>query len=277
MAREELGHLYAFFQEKRFLDPRGDVDRGERVFAAKGCEECHEPVPLKAGTAVRRPLALVRSLATHPPPAETDPPAASFSGDEMSDLVAYLRSDLSAERYQPTGVVGDAIRGSQIFRRPTCAGCHLEGEDVVPGLPLDDTSQPNLGDLSGSLWNHAMRAEPPSRGRDLSEQDLADLIAFLSSTWHVEPGGSSRLGELVFRLRGCAGCHGATGEGSRSGPAVRGRDHPETTIELAAALWRHGPEMARRLRAEHESWPTLTADDIGNLLAFFSSPPNEQP
>lgn len=277
LGRQELGHLYAFFREVRFSNPRGDADRGRGVFASKGCGECHEPASLEEGIADRRPLAFARSLAAHPSTAEAVPQAASFSGDEMSDLIAYLRSDLPAPRHRPTGVVGDAIRGSQVFRRPTCSGCHLEGEEVVPGLLLDDSSGTSLGDVSGSMWNHAMRAEQPLEARDLSEQDLADLVAFLDNTRHAEPGGSSRLGELVFRLRGCAGCHGAGGEGSESGPAVRGHNRPGTTIELAAELWRHGPEMARRLRAEHGSWPTLTADDVGNLLAFFNSPPNELP
>jgi len=277
LAREELGHIYAFLQEKRFSDPRGDVRRGERVFASEGCGNCHEPAPIQESMAIRKPLAWALSMATHPPTADAASQTSWLSGAEMSDLITYLRSGLPLERDQAAGAAGSAIRGSQIFRRPSCAGCHLVGDELFPGVLPRATLHLSLNRLSASLWNHAMRAEPAPRGRPLSEQNLADLVAFLQSGRHVEPSGSSQLGQLVFRLRGCSGCHGMRGEGSTAGPAVRGWNRPATTIDFGAALWRHGPELATQWRGEHKWWPTLTDDDVGNLLAFFDAPPTELP
>jgi hypothetical protein len=46
-----------------------------------------------------------------------------------------------------------------------------------------------------------------------------------------------------------------------------------TSINLATALWHHGPEMYRRTQQLGLSWPTLAASDLGDLIAFLNSSP----
>ena len=81
-------------------------------------------------------------------------------------------------------------------------------------------------------------------------QEMADLVAFLYSVRSAEPGGSPRLGEVLYAGRGCDRCHGARAEGTGRGPGLRGRGKRFTSISFAAALWRHGPHIYGRAREQ---------------------------
>ena len=91
----------------------------------------------------------------------------------------------------------------------------------------------------------------------------------------LPPGkGSAKEGAIVYRTRGCAGCHGATGVGG-SAPILKSRnpDNPD--------VWRRGRILP--LRAPHATtvWDyinrgmplgregTLTADEVYALTAYL--------
>ena len=79
----------------------------------------------------------------------------------------------------------------------------------------------------------------------------------------------------ITRLIGCAVCHGPQAEGTRNGPALRGRGRSFTMITIAAALWKDGPKMYRRTRELKVQWPDLTEGDAGNLVSFLNTPMND--
>src|SRR5687768_17156576 len=91
----------------------------------------------------------------------------------------------------------------------------------------------------------------------------------------LPPGrGTATEGALVYRAKGCAGCHGATGMGgkapvlkSKSGPSVdtwaRGRILP-VRAPFATTVWDY---INRAMPLNREG--TLTADEVYSLTAFL--------
>jgi mono/diheme cytochrome c family protein len=131
------------------------------------------------------------------------------------------------------------------------------------------------------MWNHApaMRSSPLSRGMPrpvFQDQQVADVVAFLAGLRASDPAGSPQIGSTVFLQAGCGGCHGPEGQGDRFGPALRGRGSPTTSVTLAAAFWQHGAAMQRRASLTGREWPTLTGDDIGDLVAYLNAPPGKR-
>jgi len=127
------------------------------------------------------------------------------------------------------------------------------------------------------MWNHSPEMWRASEARNvprsaLDGRQFADLVAFLASIRYFEPSGSPQEGATLFVERGCAVCHGPQGEGTRNGPALRGRGRSFTVITIAAALWKDGPKMYQRTRELKVQWPDFTEGDAGNLVSFLNAP-----
>ncbi|HKX00796.1 MAG TPA: c-type cytochrome [Bryobacteraceae bacterium] len=66
----------------------------------------------------------------------TTMPSFEFEKDELARLIAYIRS-LSTGAVKAEPVPGDAVKGSAVYERSGCAGCHqigLEGSVFGPDL-----------------------------------------------------------------------------------------------------------------------------------------------
>jgi hypothetical protein len=122
------------------------------------------------------------------------------------------------------------------------------------------------------LMEQAMARQGIARPQ-LSAQEMTDVFAFLYSLRYADPAGSPHVGASVFMWRGCSRCHGEKAEGTARAPALRGRTY--NSISLAVALWRHGQRMYAQTGPVGIGWPTLVESDVGDLLAFLNSPPQE--
>jgi mono/diheme cytochrome c family protein len=205
-----------------------------------------------------------------------------FSGNEMNDLIAYVRVSAPQPAAKAQEIPGNAERGWAVFQN-RCIQCHSargQGGGVGPELGPERNFPLTTGQFASVLWNHApamlrqaqeSRIPPPV----LQGNEMADLRMFLASLRYFEPTGSPLVGERVFSERGCAACHGQMAEGTKIGPGLRSGKEAFTTISLTAALWLHGPRMIDRAEELGIPWPTLKATDIGNLVSFLnaSAPP----
>ncbi len=79
-------------------------------------------------------------------------------------------------------------------------------------------------------------------------------------------------GRGLFVSRGCSRCHGNNAEGTSLAPGLKTAHAQMSSVTLAAALWRHGPEMYRRTQDLGIPWPKLNEDDLGDLFAFLNTP-----
>ena len=106
----ELSDLIAYVFFLQYFDPRGDTVKGQTVFVDKGCILCHYAphgaekllAPnLTQSSALSSPLALASAMWNHAPAMEEQfrergLPWPRFQGDEVRDLVSYLRSRKTA-------------------------------------------------------------------------------------------------------------------------------------------------------------------------------------
>jgi mono/diheme cytochrome c family protein len=294
LTRKEITHLFAYLYTSRYVDEPGDGEQGRWSFKTKGCIQCHalRGVGGKRGpdlsdvTGQYTPIAWTQTMWNHAPAMEASMreqglPWPKFEGNEMNDLLAYIRENWGGPRRERELLPADPRRGWKVFRSKSCIACHSvfgEGGHVGPELGPKRPLPPSIVQFAGLMWNHSpemwrmMKAQGIPRPT-FEGQQMADLIAFLYSLRYFESGSSPQAGKALFARRGCSQCHGPDAEGTASGPAVRSRGQPFNSIALAEALWRHGPNMYQKAQALGIPWPALIESDIGDLVVFLNTPP----
>jgi nitric oxide reductase subunit C len=139
-----------------------------------------------------------------------------------------------------------AIRGKHLFERKNCMGCHTilgEGAYYAPELT-------RVYERRGPEWMAIFLADPqamfPGQRKmvqyDFSEQEIADLIAFLQWVGRIDTNGFPRDPDLgtptatpvvvaaleqgiappAYFMSVCRACHAVGGEGGAVGPALDG-------------------------------------------------------
>ena len=298
LSYEEMAHLFAYLYTARYVDEPGDIHRGRELFSTKGCLRCHALYgvggkvgpDLSSVAGVDTPIAWAQAMWNHAPAMEAELgklglPWPQFGRGEMNDLLAYIRDVTGGPRREFELLPASPDRGWQLFQSKSCIVCHSvkgEGGRVGPELGPRHELPLTIVQFTGLMWNHSPKMWRAMQARNIlrpafTGREMADLIAFLHSVRYFEPGGSPQMGEMLFARRGCSNCHGPRGEGTPSGPGLRGRGENFTSVTLATALWRHGPEMEQRTRKLGLPWPKLAESDVGDLLVFLNTPPEDRP
>lgn len=176
----------------------------------------------------------------------------------------------------------DPMAGARLFQQHHCNRCHAVfvegGEKIGPDLARIHF-RGSLLDVAGAMWNHApmmmakmeeLGIEPPR----LTSQEMANLIAFLGAYQYYlkrlgRPGDPEK-GLRVFEAKGCGICHSLKpgGEAGKIGPSLRGYARL-SPIQVAQAMWNHGPAMAKEFQKLGLSRPRFTGTEMGDLLAFL--------
>ncbi len=292
LCNEEMAHLFAFLYSSRYVDEPGDDLKGHRLFQTKACVKCHAVngwggsagPDLSQMKGLDTPIRWTQAMWNHAPAMEKTAGEMRiqwprFQGREMNDLLAYVRSNSQSVRRESELFPADPGRGWKVFRKKGCIGCHAvkgKGGHAGPELGPNRLVPLTLSQFAGLMWNHSPEMWKVPEARSIPRpsfegREIADLVAFLASLRYFEPVGSPHMGQTVFSERGCDFCHGATGEGGKGGPALRGRGQTTTAITLATALWEHGPKMYERTRQFNRPWPSLQETDIGDVVAFLNS------
>jgi mono/diheme cytochrome c family protein len=115
---------------------------------------------------------------------------------------------------------------------------------------------------------------PPVPASVASDEDLADVFAFLksvapASTDGEPPVGNAENGKRLFASYGCYQCHGHQGAGASTGPRI---GPPQ--ISMSAFSW--------YVRAPRGQMPPYTAkvvsdQDLADIYAFLKSFPPPAP
>jgi mono/diheme cytochrome c family protein len=293
--REDMANLFAFLYTARYMDEPGDSHRGEQLFAAKSCVRCHgaEGVASRLGPdlatvrGVDTPIRWAQTMWNHAPKMESRMRQVGvnwprFENREMNDLLAYIREVSRGTRSETELLPASPRRGAKLFKEKDCVKCHSvngEGGRVGPDLAKQHLTG-SIVQLAGVMWNHSPEmwhaSETQSVPRpEFSGRELADLAAFLAGLRFFESEGSRETGAAIFQDRGCAGCHGAHGEGTHQAPTLRAAGRSVTLVTLATALWSDGPRMYGRFRELGQPWPTLKESEVGDVVAFLNSPSSE--
>jgi len=201
----------------------------------------------------------------------------TLTATEAANLIAFVYT----ARYFDTP--GDARAGERLFAAKGCETCHAvggKGGRVGPALDrLKGANSPVL--VAAAMWNHgpkmteAMRAAGVARPT-FAGNELADVIAYITSaardtggdTQQVVPGTPARGAEL-FQQKQCAACHAVAGKGGRVGPDLGRPGHQISLTQFAARMWNHGPAMAARMKERGIEMPTLTGQDVADIVAHL--------
>lgn len=285
----ELADLLAFLYFLNYFDEPGDARLGKVLFAEKHCIQCHS-LGRAGGSAGPRldslprgtpPLQIAQDLWNHGPvmvPAirsmGLDVP--EFKGNEIIDLFAYLRSQGQRQSVRDFRSAGDPEKGQSLFASKGCVRCHAifgKGPDIGPDLGKTEL-RGSVTQLAGRMWNHwpamseamgAMGMTPPSfRG-----EELADVFAYLFIARYDGQRGDLDRGRLVFRSKGCSGCHGHTGEGG-VGPSLH-KTKGVQKEQIAQWMWNHVPQMSEKMGASRIPWPRFTPEELADLLTLLTA------
>jgi mono/diheme cytochrome c family protein len=171
--------------------------------------------------------------------------------------------------------VGNAGRGAKLFQDMKCATCHtLRGEGGKVGPDL--TAQPGLHDspnaVAAAMWSHATKmweamAQAGVERPKISEEQAADLVAHIAGKVQADKPGDVQRGQQAYEAKLCASCHdqysGATSFASLGGRA--------SAYWMVAGMWQHGAGMLSRMVEKNTSWQTLTAQEVGDILAYLNT------
>jgi mono/diheme cytochrome c family protein len=281
-AEKDMGDLFAFLYSVRSLDEPGDPDRGRALLSQKHCLDCHHlgtagggPGPdLLKWAGYPNPVSWLQAMWNHAPAMQSVMAARGvewpvFTGNDMSDLIAYMRRAVPAATKPAYLRPADPQAGGKLFRDKGCASCHANASGGVRAPNLRARSLPRtLGQFAADMWNHApamhasMQAQKIARPT-FSNKEMADLLAYLFAERFFEPSGNSGRGAHLFADKGCSQCHRATGIGpDLSRLSV-------SPIHMATALWNHGPVMFQTMQQQKIAWPRFQPGEITDLIEYL--------
>jgi mono/diheme cytochrome c family protein len=197
----EMADIQAYIRLASALERRQMVlleppqpERGQRLFAAKGCVRCHGPAgrgtpdgpDLRAATLHLRVSEIAGVLWNHSfvmssRMRQRGVVFPKFQGTEMADVIAFLYY----LRFNETE--GNQGEGERIFRAKGCAGCHRSGQGPSVGPDLSRSAAVTAPmRLVAAMWNHApaMFAVMRSRAVDwprFEGNEMRDLSVYLRS------------------------------------------------------------------------------------------------
>jgi cytochrome c2 len=170
----------------------------------------------------------------------------------------------------------DPLAGSRVFGAKGCAKCHAVsgvGGKVGPDLGRIEANR-SFNDLAAAMWNHlpAMAASMKEQRQPfprLGAVETGDLIAFLFTQNYFDGLGHADAGKKLFAKKGCILCHQIGGVGGVLGPSLDAVGQTGAPINLAAAMWNHGPAMAEAMRVRGVERPSLSASELRDLVAYL--------
>ena len=283
----ETADLFAYFFSLAYFTAPGDPRRGKTVFENAGCSRCHDIRPSserKAGppistwNEVSDPLVWAERMWNHSGTvyaelANNGLPWPQFSTAQMIDLVAYLRmvpeSSSQAVKFQP----GDPEFGRLVFES-SCESCHSFG-GLTAQRKVDLGKRPAPDLLTGyvtAMWNHApmMRQRAGNQFPILDPGDMSNLVAYLFSQRYFYEEGDIERGARVFESKNCIECHQLRRQ-ETGAPDLAMATERYSPITMAAAVWRHGLMMSRKMKEKEIEWPEFSAAEMSDLIAFLNN------
>lgn len=281
----EMSNLFAFLYSVRLLDEPGDAARGRRLLSEKRCLECHAVAGqggrvgpgLLEWASYHNPVSWLQAMWNHAPAMyalmeERRLPWPEFQGNDVADLVAYLRTQATSHRQHVYLQPADPAVGRALFREKGCVNCHSVRGAARRAPSLGARSLPRtMGQLAALMWNHSPAMWESMQTQDLlrphfSNKEMADLMAYLFAERYFESSGNPAAGARVFEVKGCASCHSGR---QPLAPALSSWKDRVSPIALATALWSHGPAMLEQMQEQQMPWPHFRADEMVDLMEFL--------
>ncbi len=177
-----------------------------------------------------------------------------------------------------SGPTQSVLAGSRVFGAKQCTACHaVNGLGGTVGPDLGRIQGPrSFYDLATAMWNHLPRMIERMRemGMDrprLTPRETGDLIAFLFWLDYFDSPGDAAAGKRLFAEKRCVVCHQVGGVGGVVGPNLDFLSQYSSPIQVAAAMWNHGPAMAEAMRTRGITRPTFSGSELTDLVTYLKS------
>lgn len=290
----EAGDLIAFLYTLNYFDPPGKAQAGKRLFSEKKCIVCHQVAGVggvvgpnldslkQYGSAIFVAAAMWNHGPTMAEAMRAKGIARpTFSGSELVDLIAYLKSTAPDKSEGPLYILpGTAEEGRRLFQDKRCIECHSvagQGGKVGPDL-ADKAVRRSMTQLAEAMWNKAPAMMAAMKSRKiavprLEAEDMADIVAYLYSVQYFARPGDPKNGRELAAKKGCLACHSVNGVGDKSAPdfaRIKGLDSPATVV---SAMWNHLFLTERQVVGQKLLWPQFRPEEMADLAAFFQTLP----
>lgn len=290
----ETGDILAYLYSLGFVDVPGNAARGLVLLKEKRCLTCHtngrtagptDAPTLRDLTRFGSSVAMLDAMWRHSADMQDEMRAQqlrriAFAADDMAHIITYL-STLAGPTKVSGQLRGDARDGATLFTVKGCSRCHAVygfGGHVAPDLGTRKLPR-SPSAIAGVLWNHGsrMRLVMERYGVPLPEfrdGELMNLVAYLYFLGFSDPVGDITRGRALFAARGCARCHGTSGDArTRVGPDLSRSQAVLSSLEAARLMWEHAPKMESRLKEFGLRWPQFEHSELADLLAYITSLP----
>ena len=285
---EEMSHLFAFLLFIRYADEPGDPIEGKSLLTKHKCDTCHS-IDAQGGTVgpdlakwarFVNPVVWAQKMWKHALEMKVKMAAMNigwpqFSGQDLNNIVAYIRSRTAGEGKEYIEP-GSAARGEKLFQVRGCSSCHTMGGagSVGPDLLKTELAD-SLSGIATRMWNHAPVMQQEIRKRNLSTvditaQEMADITTYLLTRRYFLGEGDADAGRKVFFTKQCVMCHAINDWGGHVGPnlgPIKGNASP---ILMAHVMWRYGPAMLSQMADRGIRWPHLEGQEMADLIAFLN-------
>lgn len=103
--------------------------------------------------------------------------------------------------------------------------------------------------------------------------DFSNLLAYIRDAGGsldriYAPPGSPHRGEALFRQKRCVECHSIRGHGGKVGPDL-GIKLTGSLMRITGSMWNHGPEMWAEMAKRGIEVPSLTTEEMSDLISYL--------
>jgi cytochrome c2 len=218
-------------------------------------------------------------LRTHRTPAKSGRFKSCFRPFFPALVALLITVTASAAQVNAPALNGRAVPESNVFIQKKCSLCHSLDENGLGGGPALSRMvlSNNLMDFGADMWNHGpdmMRKadEMKITFPHLETQDVGGLISFMTAYRYYKKGsgykGDPAKGEIVWKGMKCSGCHTLEGASGRLGSDLQSYKDL-SPIQMAQAMWNHGPDMISAMNEHGINVPRFSGTDMVNLLAYI--------
>jgi mono/diheme cytochrome c family protein len=173
----------------------------------------------------------------------------------------------------------DPSTGVKVFDAKGCAKCHsVNGIGGKIGPDLATVSRPRtFYDLAADMWNHLPKMTGKMRELgitrpSLDSREAGDLAGFLFTLNYFDTPGNLEAGRRLFTEKRCVVCHTYNGSGGTVGPNLDHLVQFRSPIDVASAMWNHGPQMAEKMNERGIERPTFAGAELRDLIAYLAPP-----
>ncbi|RPI12304.1 MAG: hypothetical protein EHM65_06110, partial [Acidobacteriales bacterium] len=165
--------------------------------------------------------------------------------------------------------------GGKLFQEMKCVTCHTvrgTGGKVGPELGAKAGVHDSPNAVAGAMWSHAIKmwdamTKAGVQKPKISEQQAADLVAYIAGKVRPDKPGDLKRGQQVYQAKFCADCH----DQYSGAPDFTKLGARASTYWMVAGLWEHGAGMLSRMVARNSAWQSLSAQEVGDILAYLNS------